>query len=357
MRTLARITALLWLVLLPVAAAGQGIVSTPFATAETTPINSLLARAQTSLQRGDLTAAAAALQAVLALEAGNKPARKTLIQLLLGQGRLPEAAAHVQTLARFYPDDAETIFLRALVAFQSGELAQAAALAERCLQRGAQVAEAHKLLALAAYLQRQLDKFELHIKAAAKLNPADPEPHYHLGRYYFEDKRYEEALSAFKTVFKFQPDHFKAHYYAGLVYESQNEMAPAQQEFQAAINIIERAQARYAWPYAEMGRLLCNEGEEARGLGWLYRAVRHDPASPYAHYHYAKALFRRGATEEVKQALLSAIKLDPGYGDAYYLLARYYQKTGAAQLAKETFARFEEIKKNPAPSPYGVRRW
>jgi Tfp pilus assembly protein PilF len=54
---------------------------------------------------------------------------------------------------------------------------------------------------------------------------------------------------------------------------------------------------------------------------------------------------------------MEAIKLDPGYGDAYYLLARYYQRTGESQLAKDTFAKFEEIKKNPTPSPYGVRRW
>jgi tetratricopeptide (TPR) repeat protein len=357
MRMLARITGLLWLVLLPLMATGQGTVAPTFAAPESSSINSLLTRAQSSLQSGDLIAAGAALQSVLTLEAGNKPARRTLIQLLLRQGLLAEAATHAQTLARLYPDDTETIFLRALVAFQSGQLSEAAALAERCLQRDAQLAEGHKLLALAAYLQRQLDKFESHIKTAAKLNPADPEPSYHLGRYYFEDKRYEEALGAFKRVGQLQPDHFKAHYYAGLVYESQNETAAAKQEFQAAINIIERTQARYAWPYADLGQLLCKEGEEERGLNWLYRAVRHDPTSPYAHYHYAKALFRKEATHEVKQELLAAIRLDPGYADAHYLLARYYQKTGAAQLAKEAFARFEEIKKNPAPSPYGVRRW
>lgn len=357
MRMLARITGLLWLALLPLTATGQGTVAPTFAAPQSASINSLLARAQSSLQRGDLPAAAAALQSALTLEAGNKPARQTLIQLLLRQGRLPEAAAHAQTLAQFYPDDTETILLRARVAFQSGQLSQAATLAERCLQRGGHQAEAHKLLALAAYLQRQLDKFESHIKTAAKLNPADPEPHYHLGRYYFEDKRYADALAAFKAVGQLQPDHFKAHYYAGLVYEGQNEMAAAQGEFQTAINIIERTGARYAWPYADLGQLLCKEGEEERGLSWLYRAVRHDPTSPYAHYHYAKALFRKAAGPEVKQELFTAVKLDPGYADAYYLLARYYQKTGEAQLAKEAFARFEEIKKNPAPSPYGVRRW
>jgi len=85
--------------------------------------------------------------------------------------------------------------------------------------------------------------------------------------------------------------------------------------------------------------------------------VRNDPASPHALYHYAKALFQKDPSAEVKQAVQEAIRLDPGYSEAYYLLARYYQKTGEAQLAKETFAKFEELKKHPLPSPYGLRRW
>ncbi|HEV2665742.1 MAG TPA: tetratricopeptide repeat protein, partial [Blastocatellia bacterium] len=136
-----------------------------------------------------------------------------------------------------------------------------------------------------------------------------------------------------------------------------NDIEGAKREMQAAIGIIERMKIIYAWPYSDLGRLLVNEGDYDRGIGWLYRAVRNDPASPYARYNYTKALFRNGATFEVKQELMEAIKLDPGYGDAYYLLARYYQKTGESQLAKDTFSKFEEIKKNPTLSPYGVRRW
>ena len=91
---------------------------------------------------------------------------------------------------------------------------------------------------------------------------------------------------------------------------------------------------RYAWPYADLGRLLAR-GRLRQGIAWFYRAVRNDPASPYARYNYAKALFRNGATFEVKQELIEAIKLDPGYGDAYYLLARYYQRKVNRSLQKK----------------------
>ncbi len=359
MRALAKITVLFALVLLPLVAAGQGSEAAP-SPIELNPkasVAQLLADAQSSLQRGDVSVATSLLDQALALDGKNMPARKMLIRLLLLQGKLKEAGTQVETFARFHPDETETFFLRALLAFHNGQLQQTSELAESCLKRGDRRAEVHKLLAMSEYLLRRFDKFETHIREAARLDPPDPDPHYHLGRYYFEDKRYEQALAAFKQAFQLQPEHFKARYYAALVYEGQSRIEEAKQELQAAVRVIDRLKVRYAWPYADLGRLLVNEDDYDRGVGWLYRAIRNDPASPYARYHYPKALFRRGASFEVKQEALEAIKLDPGYGDAYYLLARYYQKTGEEQLAKETFAKFEEVKKNPPPSPYGVRRW
>lgn len=322
-----------------------------------TAVAHLLEQAQGSLQRGDLPAATHFLTQTLSLQSNHRAARKTLIQILLQQNKFSEAESQAHVLAQQAPGDVETFYLRGLIAFQQGNLAQATEFNTQCLKLNPKYSAAHKLLALTAYLQRQFEPFEQHIRTAARLDPLDPDPHYHLGRYYFEDKRYEAALREFKTVFQLAPNHYKARYYAGLVYEGQSEMALAKQEMQAAIRLVEQLKVPYAWPFADLGRLLVNEGEYERGLGWLYRAVRNDPASPYAHFNYAKALFRQGTTFEVKAELEVALKLDPNYSEAWYLLGRYYKKAGQEQLAKETFAKFEESKKNPAPSPYGVRRW
>ncbi len=339
-------------------ALGQPILSpAPFELAAEPAIAPLLQQAQASVSRGDFKAAIRWLEQALQQHGQHKPARIALIQLLMRQERTKEAEAHIETFARLYPTASEPNFLRAVLAFQNGQIPQAASFAQQCLERGDKRAEVYKLLAICEYLQQQYPQFEVHIQAAAKQNPLDAEPHYHLGRYHFEHKRFAAALESFTTVGKLQPDHYKAQYYAGLVYEAQNQLAQAQQAYQTCINIIEKLKVRYAWPYTELGKLLTNEDDYERGLGWLYRAVRNDPDSPYAHYGYAKALFRKAVTHEVKDELLRALQLDPGYGDALYLLARYYQKTGAEALAKQTFAKFEEVKKNPMPSPFGVRRW
>ncbi|MBA3442031.1 MAG: tetratricopeptide repeat protein [Pyrinomonadaceae bacterium] len=271
--------------------------------------------------------------------------------------RLLEAENHALILKKQFPEETRPIHLLALIAFQRGSLRLASERARECLARGDNRAEVHKLLALTEYLLQSYDQFEVHIRTAIELSPNDGEGHYHLGRYLYEKKRYSEALSSFERVIGIDPDYHKARYYTGLLYEGMGQAERAKEEFLAAVKIVERKRIRYAWPFTDLGKRLVNEGDFERGTGWLYRAMRNDPASPHARFEYAKALFTRGATREVKESLEEAVRLDPGYGEAYYLLARYYVKTGEKQLAVHTLKKFEGLKKNPVPSPYGIRRW
>jgi tetratricopeptide (TPR) repeat protein len=319
--------------------------------------DSALDRAQASLHRGEWEAAVPLLQQALESAPQHKGARAALISTLLRLNRTDEAEQHAQRFAEEFPQETEPVFLRALIAFQQGAIPRAAELTGQCLKRGDTRAEVYKLSAISEYLLGHAETFVIHIRAAIEKNPRDADAQYHLGRHYFEIKRYNDALASFQTALQLQPDHYKAQYYAGLVHEGRNEMESAREQYRAAIQTIERRKIRYAWPFTDLGRLFANAGEYERGVGWLYRAVRNDPASPHAWYGYAKVLFQKEASPEVKAALTEAIRLDPGYSEAYYLLARFYQKTGEAQRAKETFAKFDELKKNPAPSPYGLRRW
>src|SRR5262245_30978139 len=228
MRAMAQSMILFASFLLPSVVFGQAPESAPQRSSNdfshNISISQLLDDAQTSLRNGDLTHAVSALRKAVALEEGNKAARKALIQALLLQGNLKEAEEQVQTFGRLHPEESDAMFLRAVVAFQRGDLRLASESAEACLKRGGAGAETHKLLAMSEYLQGHFPQFETRIREASKLDPLDPDPHYHLGRYYFEDKRYAMALDSFQKAFSLQPDHFKSHYYAGLVYEGQNDI-------------------------------------------------------------------------------------------------------------------------------------
>src|SRR5262245_8419965 len=149
--------------ILPAWALGAAFEPPAISVIQESSIPQLMHDAQASLERGDPAAACVQLEKVLSLDQKQKQARINLINLLLRQGRLSEAAAQAQTNTRLFPQDGE----------------------------------AYKLLAMTEYLLRHFDKFEKNIREAIKLNPQDADAHYHLGRYFFEEKRYKEARNAF----------------------------------------------------------------------------------------------------------------------------------------------------------------
>src|SRR5262249_10290811 len=129
MRAIARTTVLLAFTLLPSVVLGQATdPARPQSSddfSRNVSVSRLLENAQTSMQRGDQAGTMTALRQAVALDEKHKPARKALIQLLLLQGNLKEAEEQVQTFARLHPEETESLFLRALVAFQSGRFEQA----------------------------------------------------------------------------------------------------------------------------------------------------------------------------------------------------------------------------------------
>jgi len=179
----------------------------------------LMASARTALERRDLEGARASLELVLSREAANKQARLALVDVLIRMARWADAESQARILSNQFPEETEPVYLLAQVALRRGDPASARELAGRCIKRGDNRPEIYKVLALAEYLLQQTEQFEQHIRAVLKKNPRDAEAHYILARYLYESKQYRPSLSAFHVVLGIQPDHYKAHYYAGLVYQ------------------------------------------------------------------------------------------------------------------------------------------
>jgi tetratricopeptide (TPR) repeat protein len=323
---------------------------------ETNSVGQLITHARASLEHGDFEGERAALEQALKLEPTHKQARLALTDSFMRLGRWEEADSQAQVLVRQFPADAEPVFLLAVIALRRGDPRKANELAARCLARGDAQSEVYKVLALSGYLLHDTSQFEANIRSVLEKNPRDAEALYFLARYLFEVKRYSESLECFQRVIELEPDHYRAHYYVGLLHVAGGEADLARAEFEASIKIVESKRIGYAWPYAEIGRASSDAGDTVGAMGWLSRGIRNDPTCPKTYYEYARVLFQKGATPEVKQALLEAVHLDPGYTEAYYLLARYYRKSGEAQTAAQVLAKFRDLKSHPIPSPYGLPR-
>jgi tetratricopeptide (TPR) repeat protein len=319
-------------------------------------VEGLMASARAALERGDLDGARSSLAKVLSREESNKQARLALVDVLIRMARWAAAEKQARILSNQFPAETEPLYLMAQIALRRGDPASASELADRCIERGDKRPEIYKVLALAEYLLQRTEQFEGHIHAVLEKNPRDPEAHYILARYLYEIKHYRQALPAFQAVLDIQPEHYKAHYYAGLVYQANGDRDRAHAELLAAIRIIEGQQIRYAWPFADLGRQLADAGDLDAAIDWLSRGIDNDPTCPKAYYEYARALFHKGLAPEIEKLLIEAVRLDPGYTDAYYLLARYYRKSNKNLAADQVLAKFRDLKAHPVSSPYGTPR-
>jgi len=338
---------------------GSGAQFLPIDTARSNDepgVAQLIAQARASLERGDLEGERASLERALTVAPAKKQARLALAEVFMRLGRWNEAKSQAALLRTQFPVDTEPILLLAMIALRQGDPQAAKDLAGRCLAQRDIRPEVYKVLALSEYLLQETTHFEADIHAVLKRYPQDAEARYFLARYLFEIKRYSDALNSFQLVVNLQPDHYRAHYYIGLLHVAAGEADLARAEFETSVKIIENGKIAYAWPFAELGRALNDAGQREEAMEWLSRGIRNDPACPRNYYEYARAQFAQGATTEVKRALLAALRLDPGYSEAYYLLARYYRKSGDNQTSSKILAKFKDLKSHPIPSPYGLPR-
>ncbi len=244
----------------------------------------------------------------------------------------------------------------AVQAFRRGEVALARDAARTCIENGEATAGVYKLLALSSYLLQKTDDFVLNMEKAIELNPSDGDAYYQLGRYLYEKRLYKDAMSRFEAAIKLDSSNYRAFYFLGLCKQGNGDEQGAVDDYRKSIAIIDHSKARYGWPFADLGDLLALQGNKEGGLSWAYRGTRNDPMLPYTHYVYARILLDSEASREVEQSLKRALDLDPGYTQAYYLLGRYYTKIGDKERAGQAFAKFDELKSNPVPSRFGIRR-
>jgi Flp pilus assembly protein TadD len=313
-------------------------------------LEALLDSAKASMRAGNLEGASTAVEQLLSRDETNEAARQMLVEILIRKARWVDAQAQAALLAQQHPDETQPVYLEAVIALRRGDAERAANFAWNCIGRGDLRPEVHKTLALAEYVLGHADKFETHMRAALQQNALDGEAHYFLGRYLYESGNYGAALTSFQSVLGIDPKHYKAHYYAALAYDASGDKERSEQEFLASIEIIDARRIRYAWPFAGLGRQLLDSGESDRALAVLSRGIVNDPHCPKVHYEYARALFKKGPRSEVEQSLVEATRLDPAYSDAYYLLARYYQKTGQTELADQVLNKFRQLKKDTPQS-------
>jgi tetratricopeptide (TPR) repeat protein len=99
--------------------------------------------------------------------------------------------------------------------WEGGNLDQALAYLERAIEIQPDLGNAYYNLGLVQLGSGDLVGAEASLQQAAALTPA-PEPHFHLGRLYLQQRQFPAAIAAFESALERFPNYVEAHYNLGV---------------------------------------------------------------------------------------------------------------------------------------------
>lgn len=261
---------------------------------------------------------------------------------LIEQRKFEEAIPALRTSLSVCPHDGATAL----------ELADAQMLAEHFADalstlKGVLAVNPNNVAALVAkgkvlYLEDRDADAEAAFRAASLAEPADAEPHYLMGRVEFEDSHLKAAAEEFERAITLDPSDYKAYDALALCDGNLGDVHGAVQAYMRGLALVATAHPHYDVIYADFAEFLLKYGENAKAFTLASDGASRNPGNARDYFLAGKALAREGQTARSVLWLKRAVKLDPAYPAPHYLLARIYYKRGdnaRAQRESRVFAK------------------
>lgn len=199
-----------------------------------------------------------------------------------------------------------------------------------------------------AYLEiDDLDKAELSILAAQKLNPDYPSvkdlsekiksTHYDNGITSLERKEYQDAVSTFEKVKKLDSDYKDTNYNLGQAFLGLKDYEKAVDSLQSSIsssNINDEVYFLIGNAYVEL-----KQYQDA--IPYLEDAINRNPNQIESHYYIARAYRESGNLEAATNAIIETLRLDPKYlpvKDLVESIKQTHYNNGISYLKDERYS-------------------
>jgi tetratricopeptide (TPR) repeat protein len=153
-----------------------------------------------------------------------------------------------------------------------------------------------------------------YFREAVRITPNYTEALLALGKTYFSDREYEEAISWLERVPRNEAAGREASFFLALAAYYQGDFAKAE----SALNLLV-SQMPLLEVYNNLGVVAARRGE-SRALEYLQKAVDGDPSDPDYHFNLGGAYYRAGDMAKASEQLREALTLKPADADAKALL-------------------------------------
>ena len=197
------------------------------------------------------------------------------------------------------------------------------------------VAEGHR-----AALEKRFDQAVDAYRQAIKLNPNLAAAYHGLGSAYVNMGRAGDALEPMRVAARLEPSNPLIRLNLGITLANLRRG----EEALAELNEAKRLSPGDARVYNELGNVLHNLfGRVEEALAAYEEARRLNPQEPAVHHNIGLMLMRLGRFADAVAPLREALRLNPRYRNARYFLSDAYSKLGRYDEAIESWGKFLEI--------------
>ena len=230
-------------------------------------------------------------------------------------GRLAEAEAYYHQVLVAQPDDAETLNLLGLAAFQAGQMD----------------------VAINAF------------RGAIKSDGRNPGYLCNLGNVFCGGGKFEEAVAAYRQAISINPHFADAYSNLGAALERQGKLGEAAAAYRHAIAI----KPTLAEAYGNLGIVLNRQGKFREAVAAYRQAISIRPCNANFYFNLGIALKEHGSLDDVVIAYRQAISIKPDYADAHFNLGLALKEQG--KLEESRLALENAVRLSPtSPGKYRV---
>jgi tetratricopeptide (TPR) repeat protein len=300
-----------------------------------------------ALASGDATTAEAQLTTLLKEYPQSGMVHVLEGALALVRKNVPAAERAFQKAAELSPSSIEAAAGLILIELSTGRGPAARARVERLVAQPPANVDALMLAARTYATLKDLPKTEEMLRKAIEADAARSEPYSMLARVYLEQGKMDQALTEFKTLAQREPKSVGARTMVAAILQTQNKRDEAKQAYRETLAVDSTAAVaanNLAWMMTEdNGNLddalllvqaartkLPDSPEVNDTLGWIYykkgmhdqaiaafkQSVEKQPTTATFQYHLGLAAAKAGQFTQARQALETALKLDPKGAEA-----------------------------------------
>lgn len=146
--------------------------------------------------------------------------------------------------------------------------------------------------------------------------------------------RFEEAAIHYRGIVELSPEYAEAHNNLGNALDRLGDSAEAESHFREAL----RLKPDFAFAHHNLGNALLHQNSPFTSLSSYRKAIKLDPSEPGFYFSLANAqLAAREAPAKAIETLQKALKLNPKFESAHFLLGYLYERTDEREKAVSSY--------------------